>query len=371
MRVTRRFRRLRVVLALVVVVIVLGVTLPSVFVAVNCYRPFARDPEMTGETLRATAVVPNYTRQGSATFLALPEWYIIDSTEAYAAFVKAHPPSRFPWFRSIAQFWRTYGAACRATRTAYAFDPGVHLGLGVMGVSFSAEQAVKGAYEATLGRLAEWLGGHGTEEDAFARRTAAEYGRFLRTMPGHEFPFSTKLRALWRETPLGGAGLARKWERKIVLSAEYGTKALYGQLARSAAGSVYAAEDVDIRAWMDEVPDDAFAEGRVKKVRVLGRRAFIVALPRSERFTSIALGLVRRGARFRDIAGNDVIVLTALGPPDARRALPAPARVIFDEPVLTNRGVTRLAVRAPVGALAEIIAALEARGATIERLYDY
>jgi len=109
----------------------------------------------------------------------------------------------------------------------------------------------------------------------------------------------------------------------------------------------------------------------VKKVRTLGPRSFIVALPRYEQFTGVALDLVRRGARFRDIAGNDVIVLTVLAPPDAGRGLPPQAGVVFEEPVLTSPRVRRLAVRTSVGALRETIAALEARGATIEHLYDY
>jgi hypothetical protein len=349
----------------------LAVTLPAIFIGIGCYRPFAHQAEPTPEALRATAGVPNYAREGSATFLTLPEWYIVYSTEEYAAFVATRPPSHFPWLGSIAQFWRTYHAACRATRTAYAFDPGVHLMIGVIGVSFSAEQAVKGAYETTLGRAAEWLGGHGTEEDAFARRTAAEYGRFMHTVPWYEFSFATKLRALWRDTPMRGAHPARKWERRAFLSAEYGVKAVYGRLLRVATGAVYVPEDLEIRAWVEDLPADAFADSRVKKIRPLGPHAFIVALPRYETFTPVALRLLRRGAHFRDIAGNDVIVLTALGPADAPRGLPPQASVVFAERMLTNPGVTRLAVRAPVRALGDVVTALETRGATIEHLYDY
>jgi hypothetical protein len=367
----RRFSRLRLVFVPIAVLVLLGGTLPGLLIGVSCYRPFAHPAEPPAETLRATAGVPNYAREGSATFLTLPEWYIVYSTEEYAAFLATRPPSQFPWFGSISQFWRIYHAACRATRYEYAFDPGVHLMLGVIGISFSAEQAAKGAYETTLGRLAESLGGHSTEEDAFARRTTAEYGRFMHTVPWYEFSFATKLRSLWRETSMRGAHPARKWERRAFLSAEYGTKAIYGRLIRWGTGAVYAAEDLEIRAWVDDMPDDAFSEPRVKKLRTLGPRSFIVALPRYEGFTPAALRLVRRGVHFRDIAGNDEIVLTALGPADARRGLPPQASVVFAEPMLTNPGVTRLAVRAPVRLLANVVSAVEASGATIEHLYDY
>jgi hypothetical protein len=295
-----RFRRLRLVVVPIAIVIALTITLPAAFIGVSCYRPFAHQAPPAAEALRATAGVPNYAREGSATFLTLPEWYIVYSTEEYAAFVATRPPSHFPWLGSITQFWRVYHAACRATRKAYAFDPGVHLMIGVIGVSFSAEQAVKGAYEVTLGRLAEWLGGHATDEDAFARRTAAEYGRFMHTVPWYEFSFATKLRALWRETPVWGAHAARKWERRAFLSAEYGIKALYGRVIRMGTGAVYAPEDLEVRAWVDDVPDGAFSDSRVQRVRSVGPRSFIVALPRYEAFTPVALGLLRRGARFRD-----------------------------------------------------------------------
>src|SRR5438094_9743662 len=98
-----RLRRLRLVFIFLAVVIALTVTAPTVFIAVSCYRPFVRHEGLRGETLRATAGVPNYVREGSATFLTLPEWYIVYSTEEYAAFVATRPPSHFPWFRSIAQ----------------------------------------------------------------------------------------------------------------------------------------------------------------------------------------------------------------------------------------------------------------------------
>jgi hypothetical protein len=342
----RRFRFVRLVVLVVAAVIFLTVTLPSVFIAVTCYRPFAARSLPSADTLRATAGIASYERAGAATFLALPEWYVTYSAGEYAAFVASEPPSRFPWFEAIARFWRTYAAACHATRDTYAFDPRAHTALGVLGVRFSIEHAIAGAYEKTLGRLAERLG-------------------------GHEFAFASKLRALWRQTPGQGPHLARKWERRVALSAGYATQAVIARFIRRATGTAHAADDTDIRAWVDDVSDEALADRRVRRLRTLGPHAYIVALPRGGAFTAAALDLVRRGARFRDIAGNDIIVLSALGPPDARRHVPPPASVVLDERLLTNPVVARLAIRAPVRSLGDVIAALQAGGATIERLYDF
>src|SRR2546428_14062869 len=44
------------------------------------------------ETLRATAGLPHYTREGSATFLTRPGWSTVHSTEEYAVFLATRPP---------------------------------------------------------------------------------------------------------------------------------------------------------------------------------------------------------------------------------------------------------------------------------------
>lgn len=76
---------------------------------------------------------------------------------------QAHLPSGFPYFRAIEQYWST---------------------------SFTVEYALKGAYENTVGRLTEWIGGHApTGEDRYAARVAHDYGAFVQDRPFYEFPF--------------------------------------------------------------------------------------------------------------------------------------------------------------------------------------
>ena len=82
----------------------------------------------------------------------------------------------------------------RRDQGGYPFSTGNHLMLGIIGSSFSIEYALKGLYENTVGRATEWIAGHDTPEDAFARRTAAEYGTFMHTVPWYEFPFASRSR---------------------------------------------------------------------------------------------------------------------------------------------------------------------------------
>lgn len=361
-RVIRRAATLAGLLALLLILF------PLLFIVTQCVGGGggAREREIP-----AVAVgVPGYVRPGAATYLTLPEWYIVYSTEEYAAAIERGAPSRFPYWGAIGQFWRHYRSVCVVTRERYPFDGGVHLMLGVIGMSFSVENALKGGYEKTVGRASEWLGGHDTPEDVFAARTAREYGRFMHTVPWYEFPFAARLEALWKETPGWGPHMVRKWERRWALSAEYGLKAVYGALIRRATRGVYGAEDLEIHVWAEHVPDRVFADGRVKKVKTVDRGTYVLGLPRYEAFTEIVPALARQGVRFRDIAGNDEIFLTAR----TRRGLDASlaaGRVVLAEPILTDPGSQRIGVAAPVAALPAILAGLERSGATLEHLYDY
>lgn len=352
------------------VLVLLVVSIPTLFIGLEC---FSTGPRATGhaqDVQNVTADVKGYSREESPTYLTLPEWYIVYSTEEYASFIGKNPPSRFPYLGSMRQYWTSYARMCGITKGAYPFDPGVHLMLGVIGLSFSIENAVKGLYESTLGRVTEWIASHDTEEDAFASRTAQEYGTFMHTVPWYEFPFASKLAALWRETGLWGPHPLRKWERKLALSAEYGVKGAYGWIIRHATGAVYGSADLTIHVWIDNAPGAIFADSRIRKVKETSPRAYIVVMPRYEEFTEIVTTLARRGVRFLDIAGNDEILLTAIAP-RAWEYGPKEGKVVFGEGLLTDPGLKRIAVKAPVRSLHAILADLESRGAKVEHLYDY
>ena len=53
--------------------------------------------------------IPNYARDEQYTYLALPDWVIADTTKEYAKFIAKDPPSHFPYFTAISQYWEQYG----------------------------------------------------------------------------------------------------------------------------------------------------------------------------------------------------------------------------------------------------------------------
>ena len=360
----------KLVAATVAVLALLAVAYPLWFVGVHCYGKLSQPIARSFEQLRTTNDARGYFREEAPTFLTLPEWYIVYSTEEYARFLEARPPSQFPYFAAIRQYWSYYADVCRATKGVYRFDTGVHLMLGVIGSSFSAENAIRGAYERAVGRFTELLGGYHTEEDAFARRTAREYGAFMPTLPWYEFPFASKLKALWRETPLLGSGLIRKWERRLALTAEYGIKAVYGWMIARSTGAVYAAEDLMIHAWIENAPDRIFDDQRVRRVRTVDTGSYLVMLPRHEPFTEVVAKLAKQGVRFRDFAGNETIVLTAIAPSAWDYRLSS-GEIVLSATILTNPAAKRIVVKAPVASLHAILTGLERSGVTLEHLYDY
>ncbi len=352
------------------VLVLLAIAVPARFIGSHCFSVRSQPVERSADLRRVAADVKGYFRNESGTYLTLPEWYIVYSADEYASFVKSRAPSRFPYFSAADQYWRYYEQACRATKRVYPFDLGNHLMLGVIGMSFWAENVAKGLYENTIGVLTENIGFYHTDEDLFARKTAQEYAEFIHATPWYEFPFATKLKRLWTQTPLWGPEPVRKWERRLVLSVEYTVKALYGWVIGLGTRSVYQPEDLVIHAWLDDAPERIFADTRIRKVKTLGLRSYIVALPRYAAFTPVVTALVKQGVRFHDLAGNNEILLTAIAP----RELDLHAMssgIVLSEEILTNPATKRIGVRVPVRTLHVILTDLPTRGASVEHLYDY
>ncbi|HYN06862.1 MAG TPA: hypothetical protein VES67_05695 [Vicinamibacterales bacterium] len=363
----RRIFTLRRILVAVVLVFVIVIGGPLLFIATQCYGNGAQSASELPEPVRTLS---NYTRAEAYTYLTLPEWLIVYSGDEYGQFIAHTGPSRFPYLRSVFQYWSGYRAVCQITKREYPFETGYHVMLGVIGASFTIEHVVKGLYEHTVGRVTEWLFTRDTPEDAYAVRTAQEYGTFMHTVPWYEFPFGARLAGLWKQTPAFGPHFVRKWERRFVLTAEYGSKAIYGWVIGTASGAAYGAEDLQIHAWIENVPPAVFADTRVQSVARVGETGHVVRMPRYEAFTTIALALHAQGVRFVNIAGNDEILVTAIGP--AGRATDvSPARLASRMPLPTDRSRERLALRVPVASLHEVITRLLAAGVAIEHLYDY
>ena len=361
----------------VLLVALLGTLVSGGAVRAQCLAPLDEAPAGGaptggGQTPFGDAALQESVRAEDGTYLTFPEWYIVYSAQEYASALASDPPSGYPYFRSVGQYWCSYNTVFEWSRRRYPFSAGNHLMLLVIGTSYTAEYAIKGVYENTLGRVTEWLSDGGdTEEDRFNAQLWRDYGTFLEHTPWYRFPFGSKLTGLWSETSAWGSYPIRKWERKLALSAEYAVKASYGGLIGLATGAVYTAYEERTLTWMEQVPPDVLAQVSGARVeRQVDASTQLVALPRFREFDKAVVGLARRGARFREFAGNDEIMLTAIAP-TSWSSTGLDGQLLFEQPILIDPASKRVAINVPVQSLHRVLVALEEQGVRLEHLYDY
>jgi hypothetical protein len=360
-----------------VLLIALGpslVNLPRVWIACRVWdNPPAGEPASDDATIRqAVQDIPDYYRPESKTYLTLPEWYIVYSTDEYASFIAKDSSSDFPYFRAVGQFWQSYVDVCHEIRGRYPFNGDSQFTLAFIGLSFTAENMLKGAYEGTIGRLTDWISSDTpTEEEVYAARVAEEYGQFMHEIPWYFFPFRETLQGLWNDTSLWGPDPIRKWERKLALTIEYGGKLLYSSFTNLGAQATYGGADVEkIYAVTEGISEEMLSTDLEVVEEIDGQRQ-LIRITRFEYFSDTVPGLLERGVRFEEIAGNREILFTLLGPQNADYNFEY-GDYLFDLPILTQPGQTRAAVKVRVADLAQFFEELKTRqNLQFEHMYDY
>jgi hypothetical protein len=341
---------------------------PILWIEATCRAPTERPAQS-----RAPLVAdPGYARRESDSYLSFPEWHIVYAYEDLAGVLRRGDESDFAYGRQIAGFWNSL---CRLNRVATArgaVPSDTKVMLYTIGWSFTVELAGKGAYEKTVGRAFEWLRGAGkTAEDEFAARDMQAYAAFLRQTPWYEYPFRSRLAAYWRGTPLWGAHMPRKLERRAVFTGEYGIKAIYGALIGYASATALGAADLEIHTVVVGLQaSDIAAEREIKVVRDLGGGRTLIRTPRYQAYSDLLVRLARRGRDIAEIAGNSRILVTVLAP---RRALPSLPDTIelFTVPIQSRPDRRRVGLDVSVAHLASVIRTLEGAGISIEHIYDY
>jgi hypothetical protein len=269
----------------------------------------------------------------------------------------------------VGQYWKTYCAAYRETKGRYPPNGGYHLMLTVIGVSFTAEDLMIGAYEHTIGWLSETIGGTATPEDDFARRVAVAYGDFLPATPWYDFPFAEKIGKLWRLPGWWGPSPVRRWERRLWLTAQWGAKSAYGWALGLATHAAYEDPPTEVAVLVRTPPKDLLKNPNVRKLEDVKPDGLLIAVPHYAAFTDAMLPLIRNGLKVERIAGNDEIVMTVTAP----RGWFYPrddAQAVLELDILTEL-TERVALRVPVASLGDVVRAVEASGAKVEHLYDY
>jgi hypothetical protein len=351
----------------------IGTPVHWVFICLLTAFWLAAFADHTGSDLaRAASVTPKEHQRGEdQTFLTFPEWFLVHSPAEYAAFVKSQSPSDFPFISHIKQLWQSYGSVYAATRDKYPFNFGYHVMIMVISASTTVEYSLRAAYETLIGRVTELTRTHGmTEEDLFNAQVAQDYVNFIRARPFYQYNYLQQLIRLWKETSLWGPDMLRKWERKYMLTTEFGVKAVYCWIIKKAAGASYD-PTIDLTAVLiDRLP--AGIETELPELRILEQfpdGSALIILPRYDAFTRYSMALARHGSNFREIAGNrSMILVSALVPCNWEAN---GADVLFTQPIITQPALKRVAIVVKVESLSATLNSMNDAGFQIEHVYDY
>lgn len=321
----------------------------------------------------ALAKLPSYRKPEGQTLLTVPEWYLVFNPLEYAEHLRAgRPGDTFPFIASLSEYWSLYKRVLRASHGVYPENAEYLTMLRVIGVSTTAEYLIKGAYEATLGRLARATsdGARSVEDEAIAAAHSA-YSELIFHEPWYAFEFLPWVAKIWRDSTFLGPNLIRRTERKLAFSAEFAVKAGYAKLIELAAGAAYdAPQEVVMAAVEASAPSDLAVDPRVKVLESFSDGTHIIAIPRWGPFTEIVPKLAQHGVRFLEIAGNDDIAISVI----QRRGAPklqASGQRLFDSKLVSDASRVRSVWLVPVPQLAEVLRGLPATSAQLEHLYDY
>jgi hypothetical protein len=361
-------------LALTLLALVVLLALPAAYIHGLCRgggdSEIAAKPDYPPAIATALASVDGYKRAESRSFLTFPEWYIVFTSQDYAAYIAANRPSGFRYFSSAFAFWGSYCDINRYVAPRYPFDTEFHIVNYVIGMSHTVEFVLKGLYETTVGRLAELFAPDApTAEERFARTVFADYGNFLRTTPWYEYPFAKRREEL-AAIDTSGPGQVRKWERRIALSTELAVKSVYAGLIRGGTQSAFEAPKPTTVAVVRDAPPEMMPTLRDIQPLAQEGRTGVLSFPRYAPFTDLAKRLAGTNMSFIEIAGNNEILVTAILQ-EAKAPLPAGANEIFRADLLSGAGGSRVGLVLPVERLSGTIRDLAARGNTVEHIYDY
>jgi hypothetical protein len=346
-------------------VVTMMIATPIFYVETQCRAPL---PILSpASSYRSLLTSPADQRPEARTWLTYPEWYIVYSAESFARYLRSGPPSGFGYGRNIAGFWTGYCALNRATAGSRAAGDAKVM-IYTIGISYSVELALKAAYENTVGRLFEWIGGWHSADDTYAAAVQARYGAFMHETPWYAFPFGAALKGEWQTNEPHAH--VRHWERRGALSLEYGVKAGYAKLIGWASGTALGQDERLIRIVVRATPSmTQSVDPRLRIVGALPGGLLVVEAPRYAQFTELLGKLAASPVQLVEIAGNDDILITALTPVKAQ--FPAGATPLLHLALDDRPGWERVGLAVKVRNLLPLIRNLAKRGDGIEHVYDY
>ena len=336
-------------IALLVLVVLLFT--PIAYVEIACQG------ESVSDGYRPIITDPAWQRAESRTLMTYPEWHIVHAYDDYAEVIRKGDPHEFGYLRAISGFWSALCPLSQKSATMGGVTGETKLTIYTIGVSFSAEMAMKALYEETLGRMATWLRRDRTHLDDLSARQAADYAKFLQQVPWYRWDFASDAEAL----RAGATTAFRDKERAFALGLEYRAKGAYARLIAYAAEGI-GADELRLRLVVRGLSPAELAALEGVSIIDLKDSDVLIETDRYRSFTRLLEHLAATGADLVEIAGNNDILFTALSDsPDAAGALYSFQRQGY--------GDWRHLVVVPVSDLLNRLRELD--GLRLEHVHDY
>lgn len=278
------------------------------------------------------------------------------SPEEFASQMKEKEAHHFPYFRHLSQFWGSYLNIINRTKQDEKINFEYHVMIMVIGLSTSVEYFFKGLYEITFGALSYIISGRVTEDD-FTAEYAREYVDFIKHTPWYEFEYKRQQEKL---VDYRFGMKFRSFERRFILHLELAVKNVYAKLIKKATKSSFEAPKLTTVVLIDKELPSSLGFKKLEKISPY----FLYELPRYDPFSPAALKLAESGANFKEIAGNQSVILVSLITKD----LNFPYPVLIKQKILTKPGFFRVGLEVPVKDLSSF---LLKRQKEVEHVFDY
>ena len=336
-----------------VVVLAICLAAPVVYTELACQSDVAPQDYVA-------QLPPEHHRAESRTLLTYPEWHIVHAYDDYAKVISDGDPHEYGFFRGVYGFWSSLCNLSKQAGQMGGVPTETKQMVYVIGVSFTAELAMKAAYEETVGRVFTLLRGEARAPlDDVSARQARDYAQFLQQIPWYRWAFNGSD----AEIAAGASDGLRDSERALALGLEYRAKAAYAQMIEAAVASV-GADALRLRMLVKGLPPQTLEE--LQDVTVVTTGSDIVELdtPRYRALTELLTDMAQSGADFVEIAGNDTIMFTAISARDsAPGAITSLPRQGYDD--------WRHLIVLPVSELADRLRNLEQEDLRLEHIHDY
>jgi hypothetical protein len=273
--------------------------------------------------------------------------------------------------KHVDQMWGGYGIMYHQIKGNFPFNTGYHVMIMVIAGSTTAEYGIKSFYETIVGRITDTSPNEEmTTEDKFNADYERSYVKFIEALPWYGYDFNHQLNVLWGSTSFSGPHLLRKLERRYYLTTELMIKSGYGWLIGLGTKSAYETASLQTAVVMDKLPATLDTTGFVHDMKLLPNGMTLANLPRYAEFNIAANKLAEKGINFKEIAGNKgAIMLTVLTDKPVTES--GNYRVLFTQPIVTQPGLSRIAVTTTVGDLGIVLRKLHDDKIVVEHIYDY